>query len=260
MQRSATISSSRNTVAAALAAVCLFPFLYLFILSLVKDWSFPSLLPSAFTLDTWLSLVQGSAGLGTSFLLSCFISIVVALLSTVAGFITGKYIAYHRYRAGFLFLAYVPFIMSPVILGTCLMYLYIKAELVGSVLGVIIAQTMFAYGFSIVFFSAFWNKEIKGLEDLAYTLGGSTWQAYRKVLLPISVGMLLICFFQTFLISWFQYGLTILIGSGKVQTLPLKVYDFINEANIYYAALASCLLVIPPAILLWVNKRFVFHW
>ncbi len=71
--------------------------------------------------------------------------------------------------------------------------------------------------------------------------------------------MLLICFFQTFLISWFQYGLTLLIGAGKVQTLPIKVYDYVNEANIFYAAMASCLLILPPAALLWVNKRFVFN-
>jgi putative spermidine/putrescine transport system permease protein len=138
------------------------------------------------------------------------------------------------------------------------MFLYIKAELTGSVPGVIIAQLMFAYGFSIVFFSAFWNAEIRALEDLVYTLGGTPVQAYRKVLIPVSMNALLICFFQTFLISWFQYGLTLLIGSGKVQTLPVKVYEYIGEANVYYAALASCLLIVPPALLLWFNKRFIF--
>jgi len=53
--------------------------------------------------------------------------------------------------------------------------------------------------------------------------------------------MLLLCFFQTFLLSWFQYGLTMLVGGGQVKTLPLKVYDFVWEANVFYAALASCL-------------------
>ncbi|MEO1805346.1 MAG: ABC transporter permease, partial [Bacteroidota bacterium] len=60
-------------------------------------------------------------------------------------------------------------------------------------------------------------------------------------------------------ISWFEYGLTTLIGVGKIQTLTLKVYQYVNEANIYFAALASCLLFLPPLILIWVNKRFVFR-
>lgn len=254
----APASGGRKALAIAVVVLCVFPFVYLLLLSLSESWTFPSLLPSSLSLDLWTDIIGGPSALGQSFLLSCIISVVVALGSTLAGYITGKYIAYHRQKKRWLFMAYVPFIMSPVILGTCLMYLYIKANLTGSAVGVVLAQMMFAYGFSIVFFSAFWNAEIKALEDLVYTLGGSTMQAYREVLLPVSKGMLLICFFQTFLISWFQYGLTLLIGSGKVQTLPIKVYDYINEANMYYAALASCLLIIPPAFLLWANKRFVF--
>jgi putative spermidine/putrescine transport system permease protein len=249
----------RGTAALLLALACLFPFAFLILLSLAKAWPFPDLLPRAVSLDLWARVLTGPSALGASFLLSCGLSLVVAFLSTAAGFVTGKFIAYHPKRKTLLFLAYVPFIMSPVILGTCLMYLYLKFELVGNAAGVALAQTMFAYGFSIVFFSAFWNPEVKALEDLVFTLGGSTFDAYRRVLIPVSKGMLLICFFQTFLISWFQYGLTLLIGAGKVQTLPIKVYDYVNEANIFYAAMASCLLILPPAALLWVNKRFVFN-
>jgi len=45
---------------------------------------------------------------------------------------------------------------------------------------------------------------------------------------------------------------------GQVKTLTLKVYDYVGEANVFYAALASCLLIFPPALLLWANKRFLF--
>ena len=189
---------ARPAIAILFGGICLFPFLYLILLSLGQEWGFPDILPEALSLDLWIRMITGNSALGNSFLLSFFISSIVATLSTFSGYATGKYTAYHPQKDVLLFLAYVPFVMSPVILGTCLMYIYIKAELTGSVLGVILAQTMFAYGFSIVFFSAFWNKEIKALEDLVYTLGGTPMQAYRRVLLPISKGMLLICFFQTF--------------------------------------------------------------
>jgi len=255
--------SPRNTLLkrsflAVVVLFCIGPFFYLIGLSLVTSWPYPSILPESYSFDLWARMLTGSGALISSFFLSLVISLIVAATSTSAGFMTGKYIAYHKHKSLLLFLAYVPYIMSPVILGTCLMYLYIKGNLTGSTAGVILAQTMFAYGFSIVFFSAFWNHRIRALEDLVYTLGGSVAHAYKTVLLPISKNALLICFFQTFLISWFQYGLTLLIGSGKVQTLPIKVYEYVGEANIYYAALASCLLVIPPALLLWANKRFVF--
>ena len=117
---------------------------------------------------------------------------------------------------------------------------------------------MIAYPFAVIICTGHWNEELRSMEQLVLTLGGSQIDAYKRVILPVSKGILLVCFFQTFLISWFEYGLTTLLGVGKVQTLTLKVYQFVNEANPYLAALASWLLFIPPAILLWINKRFVF--
>jgi putative spermidine/putrescine transport system permease protein len=77
------------------------------------------------------------------------------------------------------------------------------------------------------------------------------------VLLPLSREVLQLGFLQTFLLSWFQYGLTLLIGAGKVQTLTLRVYSLVGEANPAYAAVASCLLVAPPAVLLLLNRRLL---
>jgi putative spermidine/putrescine transport system permease protein len=57
------------------------------------------------------------------------------------------------------------------------------------------------------------------------------------------------------LISWFEFGFTNFIGVGKVQTLTIKVYQFVLEANPYLAALASCLLLFPPILLLWRKKK-----
>lgn len=248
----------RPVLAWTLGAACLLPLVYLVVLSFVAAWPFPALVPEALSAEAWRRLLTGTGALARSFGLSVGVSTAVAGLATAAGFATGKYVGYHPRRDALLLVAYVPFVMSPVILGTCLMYLYLKAGLAGTVAGVVAAQSMFAYGFAIVFFSAFWTDEVRALEGLVHTLGGTRRQAYRRVLVPLAGPMLLICFFQTFLISWFQYGLTLLIGAGKVQTLPLLVYAYVNEANVYYAALASCLLVLPPVLLLWANKRFLF--
>jgi putative spermidine/putrescine transport system permease protein len=50
-----------------------------------------------------------------------------------------------------------------------------------------------------------------------------------------------------------------LIGVGKVQTLTVRVFEYVNEANSYLAALSGVLLFVPPLLLLYVNKRFVFN-
>ncbi len=248
----------RRIAAFLVGTFCVLPFAYLLTLSFSGRWIFPDLLPEQLSTDVWRRLLASHNELLDSAWLSVAISLAVAFISTVAGYVTGRAIAYHPRGQRLLLMAYVPFIMSPVILGVCLMYAYIRLGLTGTAVGVVLAQLIFAFGFSIVFFSGFWSGRVKALEDVVYTLGGSQWLAFVRVLLPVSKGMVLICFFQTFLISWFQYGLTLLIGSGQIQTLPIKVYDYVNEANFYLAAVASCLLVLPPAALIWINKRILY--
>lgn len=250
-----------NKLSRALVTVlCVLPFVALAALSFAGAWPFPDVLPSRWTAERWWSLIfGGSSKIAASFGVSVLISASVSAFATVCGFVTSRHVAWHPRRRLLLFLAYVPFALSPVILGVCLLYVAIQVGLAGTVPGVVLAQSIFAYGFAIVLFQGFWSPRMRALEDLVRTLGGSTWQLYRRVLIPLSSGMLLLCFFQTFLISWFQYGLTVLVGGGQVKTLPLKVYDFVWEANVFYAALASCLLILPPALLLWLNKRFLFR-
>jgi putative spermidine/putrescine transport system permease protein len=238
-------------------AACVFPLAYLALLSVAGPWEFPEILPRSFRFDRWTLLLGRQPALFESLLVSLFVSTTVGALSTLAGFVTARAVAYHRRRATLLFLAYLPFAVSPVILGVSLLYVYIRLGLVATVAGVVLSHTIFAYGFAVVYWVPFWNAEKLAFEDLVRTLGGTTAQAYRLVLLPLSRGPLLVCFFQAFLSSWFQYGLTVLVGSGKVDTLPLRVYAYVFEANLGYAAVASCLLVVPPLVLLWLNTRLV---
>ncbi|MFK7924815.1 MAG: ABC transporter permease [Bacteroidia bacterium] len=242
-----------------LSALILLPFVLLLGLSLAEAWRFPDVLPEAWTLAHWQQLFALDAELGSSLLLSIGISLFVATLATSSGFLTSRYIAYSPLRERYLLLAYCPFVLSPVVYAACIHYFFIKMGLSGQVGGVLLGQLIIAYPFAVIICHAHWNERLRSMEQLVATLGGSRGAAFRRVILPISKGILLVCFFQTFLISWFEYGLTTLIGVGKVQTMTLKVFQYINEADIYLAALSSWLLFLPPAILLWFNKRFVFR-
>jgi putative spermidine/putrescine transport system permease protein len=251
-------SKGKYVLLGVITFLFLFPFAYIVLLSLAQNWSFPAVWPQTITLDNWKIIFSSQGGMTYSLVISVVISLSVAFFSTLCGFITSKFIAYSAHRQKLMLFSYFPFILSPVIYAGCLYFFFIKFDLSGTVAGVVLAQLIIAYPYAVIIFSGFWSDKMKNLEQLVTTLGGNTWQSYRKVLLPSATGMLLVCFFQTYLISWFEYGLTAIIGVGQVQTLTIKVFQYIQEANIYYAALAACLLILPPAILLYVNKRFVF--
>lgn len=243
----------------AFAATVLLPFVYLVALSLSTRWNYPLLLPEAYSISAWRLALSANMPVTETLLRSLFISSLVATVSTVLGFVTGRTISRHRHRRRLLAAAYVPFIFSPVILGTTLMYFYLKAGLAGSITGVILSQIMFAFGFAIVFFDGFWTPDTRVMEEEARSLGCSGMHLFTRVLIPLSKSAIWLCLVQTFLISWFQYGLTLLIGAGRVRTLPLLVYEFVNEANPYLAAVASLLLILPPVLILLFNRRFTFR-
>jgi len=235
-----------------------FPVAFLAVLSFGKNWTYPDLLPSTLNAANWAAIVKLDTGLFQSFLTSLCISVFVGVGSTALSFITSKFIAYSRYRSIFILIAYLPYVIAPVILAATLQYYFIVLDLAGSIGGVLLAQFFIAYPFGVIILNNFWNHKIRAIEELAATLGATKRQLWLKVLLPISKTALLLCFFQTFLISWFEYGLTSVIGLGVVKTLSINVFGFVNEANIFYAALASCLLIAPPMVLIWFNKRYIF--
>lgn len=240
-------------------AIVLFPFIFLLLLSFSSDWVFPQLIPDYFGPKNWVKVISAESGLSKSFLISLTISLSVAISSTLMGFFISRYVHFHPRKNLLTLLTYFPYILAPVVFGACLSYYFLKLGIFGTLSGVILAQFLIAFPYALIFFSSFWNEKIKSYEDLVGTLGGSSWITFRKVLFPMAKGLMMICFFQTFLISWFEYGLTSIIGVGKVQTLTVKVFLFIKESNFYYGAMSCCLLILPPVILIYINKRFVFN-
>ncbi len=242
----------RTILSVAALALFALPFVWLPLFGWFKGWPYPALLPAAFTGQHWAALA--SNGLLRSLALSVGIAATAAALSTAIGFVVSRSVAYHRHSQRLLIFAYLPLMLSPVIFSVVLYYYFIILNLSGAVAGVIIAQLLVLVPYAILLFSSHWNHQLRQLEGLVATMGGSRWQTFAKVLIPISRQPLLLCAFQTFLISWFDFAIANYIGVGKVPTLTVAVYLYIKEANYFVAAIAGCLLIYPPLLLLLFNR------
>ena len=64
-------------------------------------------------------------------------------------------------RKYLLLLAYLPFVLSPVILAVCLKFYFNKMNISGTFLGVVLAQMIIAFPYCIIFFIGFWNQRIR---------------------------------------------------------------------------------------------------
>ncbi len=239
------------------AALLLIPIMYLLLLSFSHDWMYPALLPTHYSASNWLAMLDGRSGLAHSLLISLLISSLVAACATATGFILSGIVGRHPRKKGWIIFCYFPFVMSPVIYALLLKHFFILAGLSGTVVGVLLAQGLMAVPYSIILLQAFWDDRITGLLHVSYTLGAGRRETFEKVILPVARPHLLLCFFQLFLLSWFEFGLTQVIGVGKIRTLTLAVYEYVGEANPSYAAISSLLILLPPVILLRLNKQVV---
>lgn len=237
----------------------LIPFGVLLYLSFSTQWYYPSLAAHPFTLEYWNSFFEGSSGLFQSTGLSIFISLTVSFFATVGGFFMSRGIVYYTSSRWWLVSAYFPYVIAPVVLAVMLNHYFLQIKLSGTLPGVITAQLLITLPFAVIFFYGYWNQNIRNFENLVATLGGNFIQKVRHAILPSAKGLLVICFFQCYLISWFEYGLTQFIGVGKVETLTIMVYRYVAESNPYLAALAGTLLIVPPVILLFINRKFIFQ-
>lgn len=236
-------------------SVLVFPLCALLLLSVVQQWAYPQLWNSIFTEDNWLLAISGSHGLMGSLVKSILFSSLIAMLCTATGFIVSRYISYHPRKQLLLSLAYYPYVIAPVVLGIMLQYYFIKLSIAGTWAGVFAAQLLFVFPYGILLFSGFWTAQVKATEGQAFTLGASPCQTLRWVLIPSAKEWVFVCYFQCFLISWFEYGITQLIGVGHIDTLTIRVMQFVREANPYLAAVASCLMIAPPLLLLAINRK-----
>lgn len=242
-----------------LAMLLCLPLAALIYLSLTQQWSFPALLDATFTLDNWRAAMGGTQDLVGVLVRSVGISVTVATACTVGGFWISRHVCYHPKSRWLLMLAYYPYLIAPVILGVMLRYYFIKLGISGTVTGVWIAQFLFIFPYTILFFAGFWTARIREMEGQATTLGAGGGQLFWRLLLPAGREWLYICFFQTLMFSWFEYGMTQLVGIGKVPTLTLRTMQFVKEANPHFAAVSACLLVLPLLGFALLNRKLLYR-
>jgi len=216
-------------------------------LSLGSGWTYPRVLPDRVDAMPWYNFMQARSGILRSGLSSLWISVVVASISTALGLWSGVGLKRSRSR-GWLYIAYLPFVLSPVTVGICLLDLSVRLGLASTYVGVILAQCIFAYGFATIFFSETWDHSMERRVQLVAGLGGSRIDVWRHAVLPKLWPLLVVAWTQTALFSWLDYGLVSVIGGGVVPSLTMKLFAFLREASVNQAAQSAIILLVPSLV------------
>ena len=244
---------------AALVMWHILPLLPLFVWSFARNWNFPALLPTRWSLSPWYFAFSPSSGVLASMAESISIAAMTTLISLLVGIPAGRALGLHQFKGKrFLELLFLAPVIVPgiaTVLGTH--WLFLNLGLTGTTWGVILVHVVPALPYVILVMSgAFANYDIR-LEQQARNLGATATQTFRHETLPAMGPSIAVAALFAFLVSWSQYILTLVVGSGHIITLPLLLFNFVAAGRNDLMGAIAVIYIVPCAALLLLISRYV---
>jgi putative spermidine/putrescine transport system permease protein len=249
--------SIRRLVLPFLYVSILIPLVPIILWSFSFRWNYPNLLPEWST-RAW-DYVLGQRNMIDAMITSVELSTAVTILALVLGFSTAKALGTREFKGKrtvelFILLpAIIPVISA--VMG--IQGIFIRLNLSNSFIGVVLAQLVFSMPYMIMGLSSVFKNYNLEIEQQAYTLGADRTETLIHVTIPaIFPGLVVSCLF-TFVVSWSQYLLTIMVGGSVVKTLPTVLFALMGSGDYAVACAISIVFIIPVLILLLLTSKFL---
>jgi putative spermidine/putrescine transport system permease protein len=224
--------------------------------ALSTRWFFPRPLPDEWTAAPLLRLLASprtQEALATSLLTAGLVTMLALLLGLPAARALG--LRRFRGRALVLLVLFLPNVAPPLAIGMGLNVLFLRLGLAGSTVGVVLVHLVPVLPYTIFALLGVFARYDEAYEQQARTLGASPAQVWLRVSLPLLGPGLAVAALFAFLVSWSQYVLTLLIGGGRVITLPVLLFAAVSGGNPTSIAGLALLFAAPPMIAIALAAR-----
>jgi putative spermidine/putrescine transport system permease protein len=220
--------------------------------SFAHGWRYPDLLPREWSVKAWIYALSGTSGVLHSLGITTLIALAVTALAALIGLPAGRALGLHRFRGKGLveLLILAPLIVPGIAVAMGLHAVFTALGLTGTVAGVILVHLIPALPYMTLVMAAVFATHDTAYEDQARSLGAGPLAVFRHVTLPVILPGLLTASALTFLVSWGQYALTLMIGSGKIMTLPLLLFSFAASGRNDISGAIAVIYVLPGILFL----------
>lgn len=241
-----------NKIIIIIVGACIIlPILNLIIWSFTERWAWPDLMPQTYSLRAMNEIFSRKSEMTRLFTSSIILSLIVAILSVIIGLMTARAFVFYdfKFKRQLYFTTLLPFLIPSTVFAMGIHVMFIKWGLSNSLLGVIIAHLIYSLPYATRLLMdgtlAIGNK----LEEQAKVLGATPFQAFTKTTLPILSPVILSSLSMSYIVSFSQYFLTLLIGGGKVKTFAIVMFPYLsggdrNMASIYSLVFLGITIII----------------
>jgi putative spermidine/putrescine transport system permease protein len=247
------------TVGILIVLFILLPLLPLLIWSVGSRWFYPDLLPSEISTRAWSYVFSETSRAMEALWEGTAIALVATALSMIVSVPAGRALGLHTFRGKRLvqFLILAPTIVPVLAVAMGIHIAFIRYGLADSVLGVILVHLIPTTPYTVMVMSSVFSNYDPEYEEQARTLGAGPLRTFLFVTFPTIFPGLLVAGMFAFIISWGQYILTLLIGGGRVVTLPLLLFSFASSGDNSVTAALSVVYLVPALIILVITSKYL---
>jgi putative spermidine/putrescine transport system permease protein len=240
----------------ALAAV---PPLLLAAWSLARSWYWPALVPREWSLRAWAYVFSPAAEILPALTTSVVIALSVTALAVAVALPAARALALYEFRGKRAVLAVLllPVVAPPLASTMGVHGLFLRYGLADTLPGVVLAHLTPAIPYATLMLAGSLAHYDADFEAQARTLGASRLAVWRHVTLPAIAPGLAVAASFAFLISWSQYLTTLLVGGGRVVTLPLALVAFQRGGDEAVTAALSLVFLAPTLAVFSAVARFL---
>ncbi len=251
-------SPLRIALALLFVAFITLPFVMIVLEAFGTGWFGMRLLPAGWTLK-WFGWAFATVDLGTVM----WNTVVIALIATMASIALAIPAAwmFARYalplRGVLIGLVLFPRMIPEITFALGVAKIFYAFHLTNTRLGIGLSHVILAAPFAVlVLISPFEGIDSRLLEA-GSVLGCNTPQLWRRVILPLALPGVIAAALFSFLASYNDFVLTLMVYGPNTVTLPVQTYLSIGNGYTSVAAAISLLLLIPSLVFLMGLMRMV---
>lgn len=233
------------------------PLFCLLVWCFANRWAWPDLLPTTWTLRGFERVFANRQSIRAVFFSSIVLSMVVALLSTLIATLAARSCVLYQF-VGKKFiqgLATMPILVPVTVFGMSGHMLLLRLSLRNSIIAVILVHTIYTLPYTMRIMMNSTTMMGKKFEEQAQMLLATDWKAFYYITLPLLLPSIISSVGISFLMSYSQYFLTMLIGGGKVQTLATRIFPLIQGGDRTISSIYSVMYIMSSLIIFIVLQR-----
>lgn len=235
------------------------PMLNMVILAFANRYEAPAIIPQEFGFKWW-DYIFSQKSLVSSMIQSFVVAIVTTLVSMVFCIPAAYSIARFKYPGRKLFM--LSFLLTNAFpkLGifTSIAVLFYKYRLMGTYPGVVIIHMIHSMMFMVWLPSSAFRSVHRQQEEAARDVGAGPVRTFFKVTMPMAMPGIAVATLYTFLGSMEEAQGTMLVGMGRIQTMPVAMYGIILDSTaVQIGAVFAILLIIPSVVMIFIMRKYI---